>query len=282
MGGDEMFTKLIEGKAMHELRANLSAEAVLTRLSASDLSIFANSKIRPCGLAAFSVFLDRFEVYRRPNESETGAKEEKMFLDETDIALDGDREIFSKKITYRNDGSPTIDNDPIFLWAENQAEEEALVEHFMVWYRGATSSRFRNLWARIHGGLPKGTYSLMFRNHSDIWAAWGVNKKVVLTTTTVFGANNEIIGFAFILTGVAILSVGVAFSVLGDSEGHVDSAPHLSPQTKEALLLIARQKHQKRKSTTLQKDVNYYVPEGYRLAEVTRGAYKVYPENELR
>jgi hypothetical protein len=265
--GDETFAKLTEGKAMHEFRANLTAEGVLTRLSASDPS-WANSKIRPCGLAAFSVLLDRFELYQRSNVSEVGVQDKKILLDETDIALDGDRDLFRTKIRYQNDASPMVDDAPAFLWGETRDEEAALLEHFMVWYRGASSSRFRNLWARINGGLVKGTYSLMFSNHSDVWARWGVKKKVILTTMTVFGANNEIVGVAFILTGFALLSAGLAFQLLGESQ--TQNALHLSPETQEALLLIARQKHQRcidragsRKQT-----------------ELTHVVYKIHPEHE--
>lgn len=239
--GDEMFATLTEGKAMSGIQ-NKTAEGVLKRLADSDPSMLANSMIRPCGFAAFSVFLDRFELYRTANASESNAKEERLLLDETDLALDGDRELFRKKISYRSDGTPMVENNPMFLWGETQAEQAAILEHFMVWYRGASSSRFRNLWARIPAGLTKGTYSLMFRNHSDIWTKWRVNKKVVLTTMSTFGANNEFVGVAFILTGVSMLSVGFAFAILG--WGQTEDAATLRPETKTALQQIVKQKHQ--------------------------------------
>eukprot|EP00746_Dinoflagellata_sp_MGD_P166536 gnl/MRDRNA2_/MRDRNA2_96484_c0_seq1.p1 gnl/MRDRNA2_/MRDRNA2_96484_c0~~gnl/MRDRNA2_/MRDRNA2_96484_c0_seq1.p1 ORF type:complete len:408 (-),score=73.58 gnl/MRDRNA2_/MRDRNA2_96484_c0_seq1:486-1709(-) len=263
--GDETFVKFTNGKAMHELRGNMSAEGVLARLSASDSSFFA-SQIRPCGMAAFSVLLDHFELYRRLNVSEVGTQEEKVLLNETDLALDGDRELFSKKITHRKDGSPMVDEEPIFLWGDSQAEEAALLEHFMVWYRGSSSSHFRNLWARIPGGLSKGMYSLTFHNHSDVWTKWGVNKKIVLTTMTVLGANNEIMGVAFILAGLAMLSAGFAFQL---TESQAENVSNLSPQTKEALLLIARRRHQKHTAAGTQK-----------VTEVTPVVHKIYPQHE--
>jgi hypothetical protein len=215
--GDEVFAKLTEGL----------------------------SEIRPCGLVAFSFFLDRFELYRRVNasvESEGDTKDYRLLLDETDIAIEGDREHFRRKIINSEEGAPTVDDMPIFLHAETEAESAALMEHFIVWYRGASSSRFRNLWARINGGRPAGTYSWVFQNHSEVWTKWGVNKKVVLTTSTDLGNNNKFLGACFIFAGVAMLGVSLAFRSPPGGAGP-ESGDNLSSEVKEALQEIARQRY---------------------------------------
>jgi hypothetical protein len=199
-------------------------------------------EIRPCGVASFSIFLDHFELYRSVNSSESGRKEQRLLLDESDLALDGDREHFRRKITTSDDGILMVENQPSFLWAETEAERAALLEHFMVWYRGASSSKFRNLWARIDENLPAGTYSWVFQNQSEVWSKWGVKKQIVLTTISSFGNNNQFLGAAFIFAGVALLGVSLAFRS-PPGGGQPESGENLRPDLKEALQQIVRKRH---------------------------------------
>eukprot|EP00746_Dinoflagellata_sp_MGD_P005634 gnl/MRDRNA2_/MRDRNA2_110920_c0_seq1.p1 gnl/MRDRNA2_/MRDRNA2_110920_c0~~gnl/MRDRNA2_/MRDRNA2_110920_c0_seq1.p1 ORF type:complete len:390 (-),score=54.68 gnl/MRDRNA2_/MRDRNA2_110920_c0_seq1:97-1266(-) len=200
------------------------------------------AEVRPCGVASFSFPLDRFELYRSVNASENGRKEQRLVLDESDLALDADREHFRRKLIPGDDGQPTIDNQPSFLWAETEKERAALLEHFMVWYRGASSSRFRNLWARIDESLPAGTYSWVFQNQSEVWSRWRVKKKVVLSTMSTFGSNNQFLGAAFIFAGVALLGVSLAFRS-PPGGGLPASGENLRPDLKEALQQIVRKRH---------------------------------------
>lgn len=198
--------------------------------------------IRPCGLAAFSFLLDRFELYRSVNGSDGDGREQRLLLDETDLALNGDREHFGRKIVTRDAAPPTIENEPSFLWAGTAVESRALLEHFMVWYRGASSSTFRNLWARINETLPAGTYSWVFQDQSAVWSKWGVKKKVVLTTMSTFGTKKAFLGATFIFAGVALLGVSLAFrSPPGGAQP--ETGARLRPDLKEVLQQIARQKH---------------------------------------
>lgn len=227
-----------------------NCEGALTRQQALQIrhsdEVFArmtkgHSEIRPCGVASFSFLLDRFELYQSVNCSECAGKEQKLLLDEKDLALDGDREHFRKKIVSGDDGNLTVENTPSFLWAATEAEREALLEHFMVWYRGASSSRFRNLWARIDDNLPAGTYSWVFQNQSEVWSKWGVKKKVILTTMSGIGSNNQFLGAAFIFAGVALLGVSLAFRS-PPGGGQPENGQNLRPDLKEALQQIVRKK----------------------------------------
>lgn len=71
---------------------------------------------------------------------------------------------------------------------------------------------FRKLWGKIEEDLQPGDYYVKITNNYDV-ATFDGQKKVVLSTTSVFGGKNKFIGILYIVVGaVAVIGGLLMFS----------------------------------------------------------------------
>lgn len=66
--------------------------------------------------------------------------------------------------------------------------------------------QFRKLWGKISEDLEAGEYQVNITNNYDV-STFDGQKKVVVTTTSVFGGKNKFVGILYIFVG-AIAIVG--------------------------------------------------------------------------
>merc|ERR1712146_327317 len=103
-------------------------------------------------------------------------------------------------------GGPTVS------WVPNR---DHLMEHFKVWYRTPASTVMRNLWAKIPGGLPKGSYTLGVPVNAEIWGKqWAVTKRVVISTTSSVGGKHNFLPTIYIVAGSYMLFHGLVLAMV--------------------------------------------------------------------
>ncbi|KAK7601241.1 hypothetical protein V9T40_008682 [Parthenolecanium corni] len=93
-------------------------------------------------------------------------------------------------------------------------------EDFIVWMRTAALPNFRKLYRRVNHteekfshGLPKGDY-LLHVNYNYPVKPFKGTKSLIISTTSVLGAKNPFLGWAYIAVGCLCLIVGVLFLVI--------------------------------------------------------------------
>lgn len=153
----------------------------------------------PCGLVSMSVFTDQFRL----TETLSGVV---VPLDESNLAWSSDSDIYKDWIVETS-GSEHLEVEGIRSWVPDRT----FFEHLMVWYRTPASPSLRNLWARIPGGLPAGSYNLSFPVNSPIWPEWGLeSKRVVFSQASTFSQLGSP-GASFCLAAVCCVVAGVDF-----------------------------------------------------------------------
>lgn len=152
--------------------------------------------LTPCGLSSIAMFTDSF-LLTRVDVSPPVA----IVLEQTDVAIAEDDDVYKKKLvqtgtsfTLKGKLSWITSGPPLYLY-----------EHWKVWIRSPPGPVVRNLWARVPGGLPRGTYRVNFTSNSDIWTRqWQVSeKRVVLAPSHALGSVGalETIGVVCIVFG---------------------------------------------------------------------------------
>jgi len=155
------------------------------------------STLRPCGLQSISMFTDEYELY-----SEGNGQMVRLPLDESDIVMDNDRDIFKDKISSFNATHLNIGGHLSWL------QDGSFYDHFKVWLRSPASPHVIQLWAVIRGGLKQGSYRLLFTQNSAIWTApggWGLDeKKVIFSTQNVLGSKGACTALSYFCLVIAI------------------------------------------------------------------------------
>lgn len=179
----------------------------------------------PCGVGALSMFSDRFMLF---NSSD------RIFLDESNIALPADGQMYSK---FFSEGNGTLRVRDAVSWIE----PGATFEHWKVWYRTPASSNLRNLWAVIPGGLRAGGYRLNFLENSPIWESWGsVEKRLVVSSKHALGNKGaiQLIGALALAVGVFEMFLFLVFAIgplVKSTRIHDEDQTHwAAPRTKDA------------------------------------------------
>lgn len=153
-------------------------------------------EFRPCGLVALSMYTDTFGLY-----THAGAK---VILDETDIAIDTDNTIYEKKVVPISGKvtPPIYKIDGVTSWLRSAAA----LERFKVWMRTPASPIVRQLYGRVPGGLPAGSYSLNFTVNDPVFELrWSVpEKRIILSTSKTLGSvgSSRTLGIFCILIAV--------------------------------------------------------------------------------
>ena len=142
----------------------------------------------PCGLIAKTMFNDTFML--------VGPENQKVDIDETDIAWTTDEDKFARPSGYK-----------AIQWADVDSE------HFRVWLRTAATSDFRKIWGRIESNLPKGNYTLTIANNYNV-SRWHGEKHFVLATTSRFGGKHYLLGGLFVAGAGFSLIIAVVFLVV--------------------------------------------------------------------
>lgn len=163
----------------------------------------------PCGLVAFSMFLDEYSLYKVEGTED----HLKIQMKTDEVAWKSDIDHMDAKIKEK-DGKWVIADrmkpDEIFFksWIDN----DLLKQRFAVWYRTSASTTVRHLWAKIPGGLKKGKYKLTFDVNGPIWEDWNVKKSVVISTvSSTGGKGNGFIQMACIIWGAVLLLSGLCW-----------------------------------------------------------------------
>lgn len=91
--------------------------------------------------------------------------------------------------------------------------EHVTNEHFVVWMRIATRPRFRKLYGWIDQKIPKGqTFSFQISANFVVESFKG-HKALIITTTSLFGGKNQMLGLTFYCLGFIFLFFGVFIAI---------------------------------------------------------------------
>lgn len=172
------------------LNKNIHAEYAFDGVTKLDPEAAAN----PCGLMAVSYFNDTFGLSQ-------GHK--RVHIKEEGIAWESDKQM---KYKLPKGGEKV-------LWMN------VTDEHFMVWMRPAALPDFRKLWGRIDEDLEPGLYTLTINNNypsiskKNTESYQVVDKYFILSTLTVLGGKNYILGICYIGIGAVFLIMALLFFI---------------------------------------------------------------------
>jgi len=160
---------------------------------------------KPCGLMSLAMFMDEYELYscdlpgngtisdafRNACMADLGSQ---ILLNETDIALSADEQIFKKRIEVARDGSVGIIDRDTDKVQPSWLTSGPMLEHYKVWMRSPASPFIRNRWATAPDGLRAGTYVLKLTANSPWRSGYSVqDKSLVLTESTIFGSKTSLL-----------------------------------------------------------------------------------------
>ncbi|KAL5267871.1 hypothetical protein ACHWQZ_G004798 [Mnemiopsis leidyi] len=202
----------------------------------SDLD--TNQVFAPCGLIANSMFNDTFELewvsQTHKNGTETTKRKEIKFTQEG-IAWTSDHGTKFKNPAGNDlvsgfNGTvkpPSWSVAPYELDPENPSNNGFLNEPFIVWMRVAAFPTFRKLYGRIlmdenpelDNGLERGRYTLHVKYRYPV-LFYQSKKFFVLSTTSIFGAKNLMIGIVYLVVGALLLLLSISFAFIAKKELH--------------------------------------------------------------
>jgi len=159
-----------------------------------------SEQFRPCGLVALAMFTDTFEIF--------SSRGDKVALDESDLALEKDGDLYDDKILRISDNGYNVDGIPSWLTSKSA------VERLKVWYRTPASPLVRHIYGRVPNGMPAGQYSLNFTVNDPVFElSWMVpEKRIVLSMSKALGsvgACRFLGGICAIIALFEIVSIGL-------------------------------------------------------------------------
>jgi len=186
-----------------------------------------NLYLYPCGLVAFSVFNDTFNVKDSSGNF--------LNIDRKDIAWPSDKEkkFQSKSLDWMKKNckryGPSEKNFQLAgfsfswsqaqQWAANEGSDGVFDcwhyvedEPFIVWMRTAGLPKFKKLYGKIDQDIPAGTYTVNIDNNFPVLDFSG-DKAFVLSTTTWIGGKNNFLAIAYLVVGCVCMVLAVGFAI---------------------------------------------------------------------
>jgi len=191
-----------------------------------------NKVLAPCGLIANSMFNDTFTLEWLTMTRKNGsivAMNKKINDTRHGIAWPSDHGIKFRnpagedliKAFNGTDKPPDWDLAPFELDPANPSNNAFLNEPFIVWMRVAAFPTFRKLYSRVDmnlnpeldNGLEKGKYRLTIKYNYPV-LYYKSRKFFVLSTTSMFGSKNLMIGIVYLVVGAILLILATAFACI--------------------------------------------------------------------
>jgi hypothetical protein len=228
----------------YQLAGRTSGQDAVSAANCAPLNILGKTSINPCGYIANTFFNDVFTL--QPGATDTDGNELRMV--EEGIAWQTDLEYrFAMPDDYKqalcdvcdasccrqNDFScetPAISKQDGLCYAyhypyDNITQylyetypnvisplEHVTNEHFVVWMRVATRPQFRKLYGYIEETIPAGTQFSFDIDLNYVVEGFGGTKALIISTNTIVGGKNPILGQTFYIIGFFFLFCGVIFA----------------------------------------------------------------------
>jgi len=210
------------GKTISASSAQSSCSPIFANIDTSqayDVNTIPTTQVySPCGLIAWSMFNDTISLYKKSDNSSAvtlicdGARPLGSADPRTDAhcTKDGIAWFSDKSVKYlAPENAAEAYTYPNYYFNETGHQlPNTTDEDFMVWMRTAALPSFRKLYRIITIDLEPGTYYFSVISRYPV-KGFGGRKKVILTTTSVFGGKNLFLSIAyFVVAGIcAVLSV---------------------------------------------------------------------------
>lgn len=184
----------------------------------------------PCGLIANTMFNDTFELRMVKRKYKNGTEEEvdmKINYTRAGIAWPSDHGTKFRNppgddllLAFNGTTKPTNWRvAPFMLDETNKGNNAFLNEPFIVWMRVAAFPTFRKVYSYIDmrlneeldNGLEAGTYKLTIHYNYPV-LYYNSRKYFVLSTTSIFGGRNLMIGIVYLITGALLLLLAITFT----------------------------------------------------------------------
>eukprot|EP01012_Entosiphon_sulcatum_P021708 TRINITY_DN2656_c0_g1_i1.p2 TRINITY_DN2656_c0_g1~~TRINITY_DN2656_c0_g1_i1.p2 ORF type:complete len:353 (-),score=58.04 TRINITY_DN2656_c0_g1_i1:2171-3229(-) len=181
----------------------------------------------PCGLIAWSMFNDTFDLYKAPDSTTNCSSNwtlcTKVNCVKEGIAWASDKEKKFQAPWRANPSTPSYfeagSANP-YYWNEEPKDgrEGHLIpnqtdEDFMVWMRTASLPTFRKLYRRCEETLQKDTVLWVKINNRYDVSPFGGKKFVILSTTTWIGGKNYFLGTAYVVVGCLCFLLALVFVI---------------------------------------------------------------------
>ncbi|CAH9141866.1 unnamed protein product [Cuscuta epithymum] len=158
--------------------------------------------IVPCGLIAWSVFNDTYDLFRGVDEIKVNRK---------NIAWRSDRDHkFGKHVYPYNFQNGSLIGGAKLDPSIPLSDQEDLI----VWMRTAALPSFRKLYGRVEEDLHAGDVIVVKLLNNYNTYSFGGRKKLVLSTSNWLGGHNNFLGVAYIYVGSTFIFIAFVFILL--------------------------------------------------------------------
>ncbi|EPS74126.1 hypothetical protein M569_00629, partial [Genlisea aurea] len=158
--------------------------------------------IVPCGLVAWSLFNDTYDLSRN---------QQRLTINKKGISWKSDRDHkFGKNVYPQNFQNGTLIGGGTLNSSIPLSEQEDLI----VWMRTAALPNFRKLYGRIEVDLQPGdVIRVTLQNRYNTYSFDG-KKKLVLSTANWLGGKNDFVGIAYLTVGALCFFLAILFSLI--------------------------------------------------------------------
>ena len=203
--------RYMKSKSERQLRGFLPSKSELNNCKPEDK--VGGHVIVPCGLVAWSLFNDTFDLSTNAFYTEEGT----LFVNKTAISYKSDREerfnntVFPSANFVNNNRTTVANAFQIGGSCLNNSEPLSMDENLIVWMRPAALPTFRKLYGRIEIDLHPGTTLTI--NINNFYNTYGFHssKWLILSTMSWIGGKNDILGFSYLVVGCISTLLGFIF-----------------------------------------------------------------------